>query len=273
MTWRLAQISAMTYYEMRMLWRQRLMLVLVTFMVLMATTQALIWRAMSDDAALIAALNNSALQQYLNTRVWMNLLWPSVYVPLLLVGGLTVSDMLTRDRRLGVDILLSSTPLRRATYLLGKLGGAWLATLCALGAALVVLNLVGRVVVGPYDLGPYLQVWLGGAVPVGLLQVGLCLCLTTFTSNRRAAVAVILFFGLACLAWGSGWAARATGWGIFNPARPFIFNYYWSGWLDSAESALLSLAAAQLSVAVGLIELAGVGLLAWLWLCRHEGRI
>lgn len=269
---RLRQMCAMAYYEMRMLWRQRMMLVLVAFILLMALAQSLFWRVLSTDAALITALGDAALQQQANTLIWINLFWPSVYLPLLLVSGLTVADVLPRDRRLGVDVLIGSTPLSRATYLLGKLGGAWLSLLCALGLGMVVLSVVGLGLVGPYDVGQYLQVWLGGAVPVGLLHVSLCLLLTAFAPNRRAAVAAILFFGLACVVWGTGMTARATLWGVLNPARPFIFGYYWLGWLDSPASLPANLTAAQLSVVAGLSELFGVGLMAWLWLRRCEGR-
>ena len=156
--------------------------------------------------------------------------------------------------------------------LLGKLGGVWLSILSALGLALVVLGLIGLALIGPYDVGQYLQIWLGGAVPIGLLHVGMCLLLTTFMPNRRAAVAVILFFGLACITWGTGSTARATLWGVLNPARPFIFGYYWLGWLDTPASMTASFTSAQLSVVAGVIELLGVGLMAWLWLRRREVR-
>lgn len=46
-----------------------------------------------------------------------------------LVGGILLADRLVRDRRLGVDELLGSTPLGRVEYLLGKYIGGLLSIL------------------------------------------------------------------------------------------------------------------------------------------------
>ncbi|MGQ9684355.1 MAG: ABC transporter permease [Anaerolineae bacterium] len=67
--------------------------------------------------------------------VSVNLLMP-------VVGGIAMADRLARDQRLGVRELLSSTPLSRPAYVLGKYTGVVLATVTPVLAILMVLAVV-----------------------------------------------------------------------------------------------------------------------------------
>jgi hypothetical protein len=267
MTLRLAQISAMTYYEMRMLWRQRLTIVFILSTLVLTSIMLIAVRTTSD-----AQYDSSLIES--NTITLITLFWPMLYIQILLLGGLVVVDVMPRDRLWNVKPLIDGTPLTRLTYLLGKLGGAWLTISLSLGVILPIAGLMSWWVIGPYEVGPYLQMCLGGALPLALLHIGLCVPLTAFVPARRPAVAVVLLFGLACSLLGmiTGALSEVNLWGLLNPGRPYLYAYFWLGWVDPLYGTSLGMDVVWLSIAVGIIECGALLLLAWLWLRQREGR-
>jgi hypothetical protein len=267
MTLRLAQISAMTYYETRMLWRQRLLAVF-TLSTLVLT------------GVLLSALRASAGDQYdsacveCNTVEWITLFWPLLYVQILLLGGLAVVEVMPRDQLWNVKPIIDGTPLPRSIYLLGKLSGAWLAIGLSLAVITVVAGLLGWWAIGPYEIGPYVQMWLSGALPLALLHVGVCLLLAALMPTRRLAVAIVLLFSLACSMLGTVnfRLIDITAWELLNPGRPYVYQYFWLGWVDAGYRTPLGENVIWLSVSIGLVELLGCGIIAWLWLRLREGR-
>jgi hypothetical protein len=270
---RLAQIGAMAYYETRMLWRQRVMPVFVLSTITICSVALAAWKAAAAEPLPDVAAANPALEQLANLAAFAGIFWPLIYSLLLLLGGLAVADVVPRDRQLGVRALIDSTPLTRATYLAGKLCGVWAAFFSGLSVTMVVVGVLGWWLVGPYNLGSYVQMWLGGMAPVVILYSGLGMLLTAPLSSRRMAVMLSLGYGLACLLlMSNSLSSDLTWWGLLNPARPYIYNYYWLGWLGGASIVTTDYAAAQWSIAAGLLQLLIAAMLVWLWLRWREGR-
>ncbi|CAG0932477.1 hypothetical protein TFLX_02609 [Thermoflexales bacterium] len=277
MTLRLAQISAMTYYEMRMLWRRRMPPVLVLSLIMTAGLALIAWRVLAKTDLPNEMLSNVLLVRLSNNVIIGYTFWPLAYILLLIMGGLLVADVVPRDGQLGVGVVIDSTPLARITYLSGKLCGAWAALLMGLTAAMVVIGLLGWLIVGPYDIGVYAWMWIGGLVPLGLLHVGLCLLLTVPLPTRRKAIMLSLVYGVICvlLLQGGSSISAATAWGLLNPARPYALYYYWLGWLGelSLFDTAIGYVEAQWSIVIGVLEFSMVGLFVWAWLRWREGRV
>ena len=263
---RLMQIRAMAQYELRMLWRQRLLIVFTLSVLALTGVLLIMMRQAAGDQSEFAEADNTVL--------WITLIWPLLYNQLLLLSGLAVIDVMVRDRVWGVKALLEATPLRQATYLLGKLCGAWLAILSSLIIVALAVGLLGWWLIGPYLVDQYLQMWLSGALPLAMLHVGLSLLLAACLTSRRAAVMVVLLFGLACTML-SAFSDRLTEinlWNFLSPARPYLYDYFWLGWIDHTHRTLLGLGAIWLSIAIGVVELVVVGAAVWVWLRAREGR-
>jgi len=94
------------------------------------------------------------------------------------VGGISSADRLVRDRRLGVEELLSSTPMRRWTYIAGKYCGALLSILTPVFAFFVVVNLVGLI----------------GGISLGYLPISLL----SFLAMILPAYVFVIAFSLVC---------------------------------------------------------------------------
>jgi hypothetical protein len=269
---RFAQLSAMTYYEVRMLWRQRVLPVFTLSIIVMVGVLLIVWQTMVTDSALPAGTSND-LARLANTVAWISLFFPPLVAMIFLLGGLVVADVLPRDRRLGVAAIMDSTPLARSTYLLGKLCGGWAAIMISLTAAMLVVAVPGWILIGPYEVDRYALVWLGGAAPIALLHVSITLLLTGLLPGRRAAVGISVFFGVLCTLLMSGNVmAEATVGGLFSPGRPYLYGFYWLGWLGGAGLIHISSSDAQLSALAGIAEVLALFVIVWAWRRAREGR-
>ena len=182
----IAQIGALTYYEMRMLWRQRMLVVFTLSLIVLTGILLFVLRESAGGIPAAALLANGALEQKANTVQWISMFWPLLYVQIMLLGGLAVVDVILRDRQWNVLPILDSTPLRRSVYLLGKLCGAWLAIGLSLAVIMVVAGLLGWWAIGPYELGPYVQLYFSGAAAAGWLACG-TLCTACRLGARASA--------------------------------------------------------------------------------------
>ena len=270
----IAQIGAMTYYEMRMLWRQRMLVVFTLSLIVLVGILLFVLRESAGGIPAAALLANGELEQKANTVQWISLFWPLLYVQIMLLGGLAVVDVMLRDRQWNVLPILDSTPLRRSVYLLGKLCGAWLAIGLSLAVIMVVAGLLGWWAIGPYELGPYVQLYFAGAVPLAALHVGLCVLLVAVVPARRLAITIVLLFSLACAMAGTVnfRLTDITAWGLLNPGRPYVYQYFWLGWVDAGHRTSLGEGVIWLSAGIGLLEVLACGVVAWLWLRLREGR-
>ena len=271
---RLAQIGAMAYYETRMLWRQRMLLVFTLSLIVLTGVLLFILR---ESAGGISADTLSAagmLEQHANTVQWITLFWPLLYAQIMLLGGLAVVDVMPRDRLWNVTPILDGTPLPRSIYLLGKLSGAWLAMLVSLTVIMIVAGVLGWWAIGPYEIEPYLRLYFAGAVPLAFLHVGLCLLITAVVPARRLAIGLVLLFSLACVMLGTinVRLIDLNAWELLNPGRPYLYRHFWLGWIDRAFSTSLGENVIGVSLSMGLLELIVCGILVWWWLRWREGR-
>lgn len=269
----LAQIGAMAYYETRMLWRQRMLAVFTLSLIVL--TGILLFVVRESAGGLDAeTLGAGALAQRANAVQWITLFWPLLYAQIMLLGGLAVVDVMPRDRLWNVKPILDGTPLPRSIYLLGKLSGAWLAIWVSLTVIMIVAGLLAWWAIGPYEIGPYLHLYFAGAAPLAFLHVGLCLLIAAVIPARRLAIGVVLLYSLACVMLGTINVRlfELTVWELLNPGRPYLYRYFWLGWIDRAFSTPLDALVIGVSVSIGLLELAGCGLLVWLGLRWREGR-
>jgi ABC-2 type transport system permease protein len=98
------------------------------------------------------------------------------------VAGISVSDRLVRDRRLGVSELFDSTPLNTVTYILGKYTGAMLAALTPLCGFSLALSALIAIVGGlpgfiPAMLSAFLAINLPAFLFIGAFSLALPLVL------------------------------------------------------------------------------------------------
>ncbi len=114
---------------------------------------------------------------------------------LCLFGFYLVSDCVERDSRTGVGQIIATTPVRRATYLVGK----WISNfvvLCVLelilAAAAVVMVLIKRE--APLELGALLMPFLAVALPCMALIAALAVMFETVPWLRGAVGNVLWFF-------------------------------------------------------------------------------
>lgn len=267
MSLRLMQLRAMTHYEMRMLWRQRWLIVFTLSVLTLTAALLILFRNATGDQTEPAFIES-------NTIAWITLFWPLLYTLLLLLSGLSVIDVLVRDHVWGVKAVLDATPLTRATYLLGKLTGAWLAILTSLIVVALAAGLLGWWLIGPYRVDQYLQMWLLGALPLAMLHVGLSLLLAACLTSRRAAVMAVLLFGLFCTMLNAfeSQLTEISLWNLLSPARPYLYDYFWLGWIDHTHRTALGLGVIWLSLVIGVAELIVVWLIVVAWLRAREGR-
>ena len=67
-------------------------------------------------------------------------------------------------------------------------------------------------------------------------------------------------------------AIDITAWGLLNPGRPYVYQYFWLGWVDAGHRTSLGEGVIWLSMGIGLLEVLAGGVAAWLWLRMREGR-
>jgi len=105
-----------------------------------------------------------------------------------------MADTIPRDCQLGVRELLDSLPLSSGIYVAGKLVGAWASLLLGWAGFGVGVGLAWLPILGSFYLGPYLDTWLIGVLPLTLYTVAVSVLLPAGQPTRRRAVLVSGFF-------------------------------------------------------------------------------
>ncbi len=103
---------------------------------------------------------------------------------------LLMGEVIPLDRQFKVRELLDTLPISRATYLVGKLLGAWIGVLLGIliGGALCVVAI--RLILGIYDLRVFAVMWLVMLTPMALVAAALSVLAGSFFGSRRTAVLV-----------------------------------------------------------------------------------
>jgi ABC-type transport system involved in multi-copper enzyme maturation permease subunit len=112
-----------------------------------------------------------------------------------LIGFYLVSDCVKRDIRTGVGQIIATTPLRRATYLIGK----WLSNCLVLFVLVLILAAAAAIMVllqreAPLQAGPLLMPFLAVALPNMALTAALAVFFETVPWLRGSLGNVVYFF-------------------------------------------------------------------------------
>jgi ABC-type transport system involved in multi-copper enzyme maturation permease subunit len=258
----LSQISGITYYEFRMHWRRRGLLVITLSMLAVLTLPVLLTRG---EMMSRIALDKDGIDYYTRNIVLFH--WSTVGVVLFAVVPFLFADAIPRDRQLGVSELLETTPLTRYAYLIGKIAGAWLCTLSGVLLTVFVSCVVWSVLVAPFNLSIYLPVWFLGALPMILINVGIIVPLTAGISNGRLAVMVCIGF-VILIPLAVGLNGRGDLIEALNPLRPGIFYHFLPlAWSKPSDS--LSL---EWTILLGLLQVAAISVGMWVWLRLRDER-
>ncbi len=131
-----------------------------------------------------------------------------------LFGFYLVNDCIKRDIRTGVGQIIATTPVRRATYLVGK----WISNFAVLSVLVLILALAAVVMVlmqseTALDLGALLMPFLAVALPYMALTAALAVAFETVPWLRGAVGNVIYFFV---------WLFSCSTWTMAGTTVPFL---------------------------------------------------
>lgn len=253
-----SKIMGIAYYEFRMQWRRRGLVVITLALLVMMLLPALIIRTELGNRADLDAESAAVFSDGVS-----GLVWGPLGVVLAMIMPLVLADIIPRDKQLGMRELIDTIPISSATYLTGKLLGGWISVLASMGCLLLIVGSIWWFFIGHYDLVIFFEPWLVGGVPMVLINIGLIIMLAAGQRNTRSAVVVGLLFTLL-LPGIIGFTPQGNLLDGLNPLRPGIFYRY--AVADPTEYLYhYTLLSAPLTIITGLIQvvLLWIGILAW----------
>jgi ABC-type transport system involved in multi-copper enzyme maturation permease subunit len=161
------------------------------------------------------------------------------FMTLPLFIALMMGDPVIRDFRIGIDPLIFSKPLSRASYLLGKFCGNFFVLFCCQAAYILTLFVLqafgkaGMITLSPRLL-PYLQHFLFFTVVSSLAFGAVCFTVGTLTRNVKIVYGLAVSFYVLYIAWQESIKGLAMRWRIL--LDPLLFNF--AAELEKAESAV-----------------------------------
>ncbi|MBE2183154.1 MAG: hypothetical protein IAE89_06995 [Anaerolineae bacterium] len=209
----LSQMAAVVRYELLMAWRRRALLVMGGFFLLAligftamqppapvelaGTVQVdtstdpptIIQEYSAVDGLTVEELNIS-LNLLPNTQLVVTMI--AVIFPVLVAITVVVffAESIPLDRQYRVRELFDSTPLANATYLGGKLLGAWAALGLTLLVVMISFGILARLIVGAFDPLTYLQAWFLAVFPFALTCTGWSVLAASGAGSRRKAIMI-----------------------------------------------------------------------------------
>lgn len=267
----LAPLWAMVRYEFLINWRRASFFILVSALLTTPVLGALIeTRNIAEYAnAASAELGRARL-----TNMLMMITWVSVGSLCLFLLPVLVADVFSKDRQWGIYEVLESLPLPSSLYLVGKILSVWV----SVSAVLLLVGIASAIawrLVGTFNAGIVLEMWLLGVWPIALSSSTLvALLASSQPTNRRAVLIGVLLATLALAGQVTGYFAGETWWNYWNPGRPVLMLYYLLAWpgvdvgqaasmqrLNEAMQSLTSFQGALLTQLAGGVQVA----LVWLW--------
>jgi ABC-type transport system involved in multi-copper enzyme maturation permease subunit len=282
----LTQLAGMLRYEFKLQWRRAALPSLVVGLVMTPAIGALI--SQYDFQGYREAVANGTLAldvaQTQITATMMPIIWTGVALIAILMVPLLVADTISKDTQVGIREILDTLPLSPAVYLTGKLLSVWLSLLVAVGLTAALTGILWWILVGPFNVLLFWDVWFVGATLLMFINSGSSLLLAAGQPSTRRAIAVGGLYALLCLVGlGVSFAVDADWWRWLNPARPAVMLYYVIGFpgatlgrddWDLAIDEFVQQAAAQqdllFSFGAGLVQVALLWLIMWQWLKRRK---
>jgi ABC-type transport system involved in multi-copper enzyme maturation permease subunit len=273
----LTRVLAITKYELLMHWRQRAILVLTLSLIALPIFFAFFIRneMPAIDINILEQMGAEGRDRYarVNTASLQFFTWAVIYLILVIMAPLIMSTIIPNDRQRAVRELLDGLPITPATYLNGKLLGAWATVLSGVVLAMGIVTLVWRLIIGPLYLPSIFSAWLGGGAVLIILNTSLAILLAAGQPTRKRAFAISTALSFASLiflvlaASNSLSADDIRWWEVLTPARSPIYRYF--TYINLAEMSegdfpthLVDLNRVWQTIFAGLAELALVWLAA-----------
>jgi hypothetical protein len=283
----LSQLVGMIRYEFLLQWRRRGLLVVTLALLVIGVGFLLAGREQIDTsrATWVASGVTAGEIRLRVTLSLLPLLWPAFYMIMALMYPIITVETIPIDRQFGVRELFRALPLSTGLYLIGKVLGMWLSLLVGLAVAAVVIGVAWWIVLGPFEVSMYAELWIVACAPMALLTSGLVTLLVAAQPGRRRAImigmictfVIVLSLTVSIMPQREGF----TLWQYAHPARPVLFTYYFLGrWgaevmsvAPSLWRAIGNLGSAPdvfVTLAVGVLELVVVYAAMWWWLSRQD---
>lgn len=265
----LQQLSAVTHYDFLIHWRQRT--ILLSYIVLTVTCLGV--ALLSGASGVIGLPEDMRLQASTSS---MAILYPVIHIFSIFLLPLVMADTFARDRQYEMRELLIATPMANSVYALGKLFGLFLTITLGTLTLAFALGAVWWLLIHPFDVGVYLNVWLLRIYPVMLLNGGLAVLVAAGQPTRRGAVTFAMAFGiLSVFMLGVGMGYETQILDYFNLGRPVMLKSHVLslGRLIPTAATLyipLSMNDFLITIGAGALELALAYLLVQRWLNRSE---
>lgn len=251
MALQLAQISAIVRYEIKLMWRNRITVIILLGLLALSVTNVL---SLTTTGRITL---DSMLRNYGSVGAVIFFVWSPLGSGLALLLPLIVADTIPRDRHYGVWELLQSLPLATGNYLIGKIIGVCSLLLVGLWGIALVGGLLWAATLEAYDPQPYLSMMLFGIGSLVVMNGGLGVLITATQPTRRRAMGMVIFLLVipAMLALDSIVGVKTLA-GMLLPTRRVILLHY----LQQPQPQLAT------AIIVGLVELVVVGLLVCTWI-------
>ncbi|HSH05731.1 MAG TPA: ABC transporter permease [Anaerolineae bacterium] len=181
------QLAGIAWYEMRLQWRRRSILVLiVTFLVLIVGAAL----TMNADPNVDVFTDSAELSTQGSTFLVLLMFGPSGLLTIMLTLPPITAETIPKDHQYRVDELIAATPCSPAIYLLGKLIGVLITIvavmlLAAIGQWGLTMWLLANV-----EFWPFVRMWLLGIAPAAFILTTSTILLASTQTTRRRAVLV-----------------------------------------------------------------------------------
>jgi len=249
-----SKLSAVIYYELLILWRQRV--IPVAMIALTLSLLLLDWVAKQPIPDTSTGSRSVMLQASL---VYL-------YIVALVLLPILIADSVPRDRQYRVRELWRTLPLTDGVYLSGKV----LATSIAMGVGMLIAALVGGsgyyIIAKPFYMGAYLKTIVLGVLPIAATVPALAVLFASGQPTRRRAMLMGVAISTGSLFLIGLVAPSASDLiNYVNPTRPIVLlDYlYQTAALIPRDDSLGVVTDAQLMLAalIGFIELAAATML------------
>ena len=281
MNTQISQLFGIAWYEFKMHWRRRALLVITIAIIGIIFAEMLIFGGDITNFVPAFRADPTLLTEEQNVRFHtLNVVfitWGAVGAIMAFILPIVVSDSIPLDKQHNVYELMRTLPLSSGVYVAGKVLGVWLASLGSMALSLVVLGVIWRLQVGAYDVFAYLDMWLMGAALVGLLNSALGVLLaSTQPSRRRALLLMGALFLLPSLLIPTS-TYDTSLWGYINPIRGAVLNFYLNSFaraLSDPTGWTFGWQAAEVwnTLLVGSLQIVVLALVVWGYLRWQESR-
>lgn len=252
----LAQLGKMTYYEFRMHWRGRALLVIVLALAVMNLFSIWIFSSNMLPIELDA------------TYAAVGLISAPLTLTLAILLPVIVSDTIPKDKQFGVRELLDTLPMPRWVYLGGKVLGMWAGVLFGLLIVMIVNAIFYQFTIGMLNLRVYVEMWLVCGLALLVINGSLGVLLPVGQPNRRRAVILMIALFVLPLGFAGQLFDTASVLAYINPIRPAVVLYYIGSMGENVSGGanIFTSRDVVLTIGIGVIQLGLIAAAAWGWM-------